>query len=135
MRWDPERAANAVEFDVHLVEDGLRPTIVLRGDVDLATVDRFTEALDAAIASCDGTGIELDLSETTFMGSTGLTVLLAAHHRLGQLPEAIVLLDPSPPLLRLFDLAGVGDRFTVRETAARITFSDAAATASDSTPA
>lgn len=127
MRWDQERATGPVEFDVEVVEDGNRPVVILKGDLDLSTVGPFTAALDSAVAMCGGAGggIELDLRETTFMGSTGLTALIAAHQRLGQVPEAIVLRDPSPSVRRLLDLAGVEDLFTLRETGVRITAGEA----------
>lgn len=134
MRWDQERANGPIEFDVEVVDGGDRPVVILKGEVDLSTVGPFTAALDTAIARCDGAGggIELDLRETTFMGSTGLTALIAAHQRLGQVPEAIVLRDPSPAVRRLLDLAGLEDLFTLRETGVRITPGDPVSPSSSS---
>jgi anti-sigma B factor antagonist len=115
MRGDQEHASVTLDFDARVVDD-VPPTVIVRGEVDLATVDRFASALDTAIAAGGGGGILLDLRETTFLGSVGLSALLGAHQRLGRLAEAIVVRDPAPAVRRLFDLAGVGHLFTLRTT-------------------
>lgn len=114
MQQHRERAWTPVDLDVHVVDSGRRPTVVVRGDVDLSNVGQLTAALEKAMGMGGGSGIELDFGETTFMSSAGITALLAAHVRLGQIPEAIVLCDVSPAVRRVLDFAGVTHLFTVR---------------------
>lgn len=118
MRGDQEHGPLALDFDAWVVDD-VPPTVVVRGEVDLATVDRFATALDTAITAGRGSSIQLDLRDTTFLGSVGLSALLDAHHRLGRLAEAIVVRDPTPAVRRLFDLAGVEHLFTLRTSETR----------------
>lgn len=110
MHPDQERPA-VVDLDARLLARGSRPTVVVRGYVDLSTGPALAAAIDAAMSA--GPRIELDLRETTFMDSAGVVVLLDAHLRLGQVPEAIVLFDPSPPVRRILELAAVEDRFAI----------------------
>ncbi len=71
--------------------------IKLTGELDLATAQQLREAL-AAVASASE--VVLDLSELTFMDSSGLAVLVSlAGSRNGNGP--IVLLDPTPSIERL----------------------------------
>jgi anti-anti-sigma factor len=103
-----------VEFVARVVDDRPRPRVVAHGEIDLATGDQFAEALDAAMAT--GSSIELDLRNVTFMDSTGIAVLLAARRRLGETPEAIVLVDPHPAVHRIFQLSGIEQLFATLST-------------------
>ncbi len=67
-------------LEIETEREGDSITIALSGEMDLATVDR----LELAIRRAEGTDvgrIVLDLSELSFLDSTGLSVLLAANAR------------------------------------------------------
>lgn len=73
----------------------------LEGEIDLAAADQLAEALRASIAS--GT-TSVDLSDVTFIDSSGLHVLVSAAVALdGQGP--LVLLRPSKSVKRLLNIA------------------------------
>jgi anti-anti-sigma factor len=114
MRPDLEHASTPNGFEARLVRQGARPTVVVRGDIDLTTGPELAAVLDAAMTSARG--IDVDLRHTTFIDSTGILVLVEAHVRLGQVREAIVLHEPSPAVRRVLSYAGVEDLFTVRVT-------------------
>jgi anti-sigma B factor antagonist len=64
--------------------DGDSPTGVIRarGEVDLATVEQLSDCLDPGLWSgCEG--VLVDLSEVTFIDSTGLSALAVADRSLG----------------------------------------------------
>jgi anti-anti-sigma factor len=114
MRSDQEHERPALDFATRIVIVRDCPRVIVQGDIDLDVVADFQQALRQA---CDGaTRIEVDLSDATFMDSTGLVILLEAHNHLGQIPEAVVLHKPSPAVQRVLDLAGVTDLFTVHTT-------------------
>jgi anti-sigma B factor antagonist len=72
----------------------------LIGEVDLATAPQLRDAL----AELSTSEIVLDLSELTFMDSSGLGVLLTfAGTRNGNGP--VVLLDPPPSIERVLAIA------------------------------
>lgn len=104
---DPE--ATAVE--VRRRGDGSCVVVVV-GEIDLHWAPRLAAAIDDAAA--DGSSVEVDFSNTTFIDSSGLSALVDAYTRLGQIPEAIVLRDPSPAVTRILSLGGVENLFTVR---------------------
>ena len=55
-----------------------------------------------------GHAVELDLSEVTFMDSTGLTALIDAHVAAESNGWSFSVRRTSPAVRRVFDLAGVG---------------------------
>jgi anti-sigma B factor antagonist len=85
----------------------------LRGEVDLSTRDDVQARLDESIGS--STRVVLDLSEVTFLDSSGLSVLVELHRRLGQNAEAFVVQSPSPPVRRVLALSGLDQLLTVRD--------------------
>jgi anti-anti-sigma factor len=54
-----------------------RPRVAVFGEIDIATVDLLRDALRTAAAGSDE--VTVDLSGVTFIGSTGLTLLLQMH--------------------------------------------------------
>ena len=104
------RSAPGLVVEHRLVGDS--PVVAVAGEIDLATGEQFREAIDRAL---DQHGrVELDLRDTTFMDSTGLTALISAHHRLGRNRDAVVVHNPSRMVRRLLDISGVGELIDVR---------------------
>jgi anti-sigma B factor antagonist len=71
-----------------------------------------------AMAGCGQ--IEIDLRNTTFMDSTGLSVLVTAYHQLGQAHEAIVLRDPPESIRKLLNITGLEVLMDIRADGDRI---------------
>lgn len=89
--------------------------IALRGELDVATVPEFGDALREAMDSgC--TALVIDLSELTFLDSTGLMVLLNGLRRVRRKDGRLVLACTNPSVLRLFDVTGTSATFTIVET-------------------
>jgi stage II sporulation protein AA (anti-sigma F factor antagonist) len=85
--------------------------VSVSGEVDMS---RYRE-LDRVLASAgaDATTLEIDLSAVSFMDSQGLRLLLRALERADGDGRRVVLVDPSPSVGRLLDVAGVRARFAV----------------------
>ena len=64
----------------------------------------------AAIAS----EAEVDVSGVTIISSAGLSVLLAAHRRFLDGGGRMVLVEPSPRVIRLLEITGLAAAFTVQ---------------------
>ena len=79
-----------------------------RGEVDLAAAPKFQEAIDAAIES-KPTSMLIDLSEVTFLDSSGIRVLVDAQRRLKEAGASFTIDGMSPALTRVFEIAGVID--------------------------
>jgi anti-anti-sigma factor len=91
-------------------------TLVLSGELDMAAEDE----LETAIVSCaNAAQLTLDLSQLTFMDSTGLTLVLLADD-LCKAHEIEFALVPGPrQVQRVFEIAGLLDRlpFEIGRTA------------------
>jgi anti-anti-sigma factor len=101
-------------FSAEPVPGAVPPLLIVRGEIDPLSHDAFAAAIDEALGS--DTRLCLDLRDTTFMDSSGLNVLITTFHRLGQVREAIILRDPTPQVLRLLEVCGVDDLFTIRSS-------------------
>lgn len=98
-------------FVVGVDDGGGRPVVRVRGEIDVATAPQFAECVELALTK--GTPLVIDLAETTFMDSTGLSTLIRAHHASGRVKEAIVLRSPCAAVRRTLDVSGVAEVFTI----------------------
>ena len=75
-------------FDARVERDAAAAVVVLEGDLDLATADRFERAMSRAFELADTWSI--DASALHFVDSSGVRALLRAHaeaqRRGGRLP-------------------------------------------------
>ena len=83
--------------------------VAVAGELDLATVDEVTRVLSGVEARYPFR-VVIDLSAVTFMGSTGLNLLVCAHNRLGR--DRLRIVTQHPFTLRLLRVTGL-DRVLV----------------------
>ena len=95
-------------------------TVELGGEVDLACVCELRERLDTATGTSLG-DVTINLSDVSFLDSTGLKVLLAAHHQLTATQRCLTVLSPSRPVYRVIELSGLLDVLDVRPPAPETT--------------
>jgi anti-sigma B factor antagonist len=91
------------------------PGLAPRGDLDMAAAPDLEEALEAAIRDSQGAFV-VDLSDVSFIDSSGLQVLLRARALLGREDRALALVCPHGRVRRVFELAGVSDVFALYAT-------------------
>ena len=91
------------------------PGVLVRGEVDLATAPTLTEEIDAAMRDSAGAFV-VDLCDVEFLDSTGVTVLLHARAFLARDERDLVVVCPPGPVLRIFEMAGIDDLFTIFDT-------------------
>ena len=85
--------------------------VALSGDVDLATAPVIDGELRRAEES--ESLIVLDLSEVSFMDSTGLRAVIACDQRLRDRGGSLHLVHIPPQVSRLFELVGVNGHLTI----------------------
>lgn len=83
--------------------------IVLKGELDLDSVERVTEELERAEAS-DARRIVLDLSELTFIDSSGVRMIVCANLRSQDGGDRLRLIRGGTGVQRVFELTGVLER-------------------------
>jgi anti-anti-sigma factor len=118
----PERAAQAApdrgpEVSSALEEDTAR--IAVAGELTDAARRPLVRALtDLLLSTRTLRRVELELAGVPFMNSAGMAVLVQLQ-RLGQPRDVpIVLVDPTPAVVRPLQLSGLWHRFPIEERAA-----------------
>ena len=85
--------------------------LVVRGEVDLATVEAMRGKLTAALEHADK--VVLDLREVTFMDTQGLAVVIEAQQSAADSGTRFVIVRAPEHVHRLFEMIGLADRLTV----------------------
>lgn len=90
--------------------------IASEGEIDVSSVGAFRNALSEA-AGAGADRLVIDLSEVSFIDSSGLGALLDAHNRLRRDDRQLVVVAPSGTAAAvLLELAGLRGRLSIAET-------------------
>jgi anti-anti-sigma factor len=89
-------------LSVEVARDDHRLVITPVGEVDRSTSEKLDDAVRAAEAT-DAKRIVVDLSEVTFMDSSGLKLLLEANARSQADPNRLMLIRGSRRVQRVFE--------------------------------
>jgi len=101
-----------------LTEDNLdaeRHVVAVRGEIDLFTAPELKAAIVSAIEA-GRTRLVIDLSETTFLDSTALGVLIGALKRLRTRDGAMTLVNRDANIAKTFEITGLDQIFVIAET-------------------
>ncbi len=113
------RAAGVSHVEPFAVEVQRREHVAVvqpRGELDLATIDELEAAVDGAITETLGAAVDgmegharvvLDLRGLSFIGSTGLHLLVALHRRSQSDGFQLTLLAPAAPVDKAIKLCGL----------------------------
>lgn len=111
-RQDPsELPAELLETEIQTV--GSHALVALSGELDVSTVGLLYEQL-AALAAEGVCHVSLNLTEVTYMDSTGLSVLIAEHKRAKSMEGELIIFSPSPHLRKLFAITGLDSYLNIR---------------------
>jgi anti-sigma B factor antagonist len=114
-----------------LTEDALnseRHVVAVSGEIDLFTAPELKQKLTDAIEG-GKTRIVVDLTDTTFLDSTALGVLIGAVKRLRSREGALVIVNVDQNIAKTFEITGLDQIFTI------VPERDAAIAALDTEPA
>ena len=89
--------------------------IAARGEIDLFTAPELKKTLQEAIES-GATRVVVDLSETTFLDSTALGVLIGAVKRLRSRDGSLVIVNTDTNIAKTFEITGLDQIFTILGT-------------------
>jgi anti-anti-sigma factor len=106
-------AVAVIVSDVGLVSSSSAPHLTLSGEIDLSVAPNLLDSgTEMARAVAPGR-LEIDLGDVSFIDSSGLGALISIRNTARQCGANLVLVRVSPVVARFFELAGVGDSFTV----------------------
>lgn len=97
------------------VERAAGRTLVVRGDLDLATADDLRRELHAVIAESHSPAY-VDLSGVTFFDSSSIAVLIDARRLAPAHRSELIIVSPSQACRRVFDILGLEDVLDVRDS-------------------
>ncbi|HEV3352813.1 MAG TPA: STAS domain-containing protein [Acidimicrobiales bacterium] len=78
------------KFGIEASRSNGTAVVAVRGEVDLYTAPQVWETIDKAIAGAPEE-LVIDLSDVTFLDSSGLSVLVRAHKRLRPVQRTVVV--------------------------------------------
>ena len=93
-----------LRVSVHWV--GTTTLMDLIGEVDMSTVPLLHDQLEELVPSLKA-GLVIDLSLVTFLDSSGLAFLVAAHNRAKAKGSRLVVYAPTRKSRRLFEISGL----------------------------
>jgi anti-sigma B factor antagonist len=93
------------DFEVSIVDIGDVHVVSLRGELDIATSADLPERL----VQIAGSTVVVDLTDLSFMDSSGLSALMVARKRIGVDGNSLVLSRPQPRVLQVLEAAGLVD--------------------------
>jgi len=96
----------SVDADTHIVS--------VAGEIDLFTAPEFKQRVSAPIDE-GRTHVVVDLTETTFIDSSSLGVLIGAHRRLRRLEGRLVIVCSNDAIIKTFRITGLDGVFTIVE--------------------
>jgi anti-sigma B factor antagonist len=91
--------------------DGV-PGIAIRGEIDIDAVEEIDTTLAARIRETTG-ALVVDLSDATFLDSSGLAALNRARGLLGREDRELVIVCVPGPVRRIFELTGTIELFAL----------------------
>ncbi len=97
----------AIEFSAWDEQvDATTHVVAVRGEIDLFTAPEFKHRINTAID--DGRElVVVDLTATTFIDSSSLGILIAAHKRLRNRGGRLVIASDVPAVLMTFSITGL----------------------------
>lgn len=97
------------QFELRDDADAARHTLILKGELDLVCAPNLDGALQQ-LCTDRTEALTLDLSEITFMDSTGLRAILLAEELCEKHDCKLVLIPGSRQVQRLFEVTGLLER-------------------------
>jgi anti-sigma B factor antagonist len=102
------------DFKIETVPGESTRTLVLSGELDLATAAEITDRGSAALSDEDTTALVVDLETVTFMDSTAIDALVGLHNEATAAGKQLTLCHIPARVQRLLDITGLNQVFGVQ---------------------
>ena len=116
--------AMAFSIEDRAVDDGTH-IVAVTGEIDLFTAPEVKQRVSAPI-DAGRSHVVVDLTETTFIDSSSLGVLIGAHRRLSGQDGDLVIVGTEPNVRKTLKITGLDALFTVVDEVAAVPDSQAA---------
>jgi anti-sigma B factor antagonist len=108
-----------LNFDLQTETEGSSALVTIQGDFDLQVVDQVTEAFTQVEAGKPEL-LAVDLSRLTFMDSSGMGAIAAAHLRAQQAGRRFAIVRPPAGVRQAFDRTRLDEVIAISDDLASI---------------
>jgi stage II sporulation protein AA (anti-sigma F factor antagonist) len=108
-----------LNFDLEASMQGTSALVTIRGDFDVQVVQEVAAKL-AEVESTKPELLVLDLSGLSFLDSSGMGVIAAAHSRAGDAGRRFAVVNPPYGVMRAFTLSGLDEVITIVDDLASV---------------
>jgi anti-sigma B factor antagonist len=109
----PRRAPDALEFVIRTAEPG-KVVLEVAGEIDMVTAPQLADALAVQLER-DVRAVVVELSRVSFLGSSGLAVLVNAFRSLDP-GKVMLIVAPNRAAYRAFALTGLASQLPLYRT-------------------
>ncbi len=88
-------------------------TLTIRGDIDVAVVNDFVDALTVLVNEHPGATVWVDMDAVSFIDSSGLGALVGAQKRASEGGGAVMLRNLHDSPYKVFEITGLKPMFGV----------------------
>jgi stage II sporulation protein AA (anti-sigma F factor antagonist) len=81
--------------------------IYIKGELDLVTANDFREAVDRTMEEMMAKNLLIDLSNVSFIDSSGLGVILGRFRKISAKNGQLILVGLNPNVKRILELSGI----------------------------
>ncbi|HEX2397692.1 MAG TPA: STAS domain-containing protein [Solirubrobacteraceae bacterium] len=112
---EEDRTAPQLDVERRSANAGTQ-VLALSGELDVGTVHRFHAALHEALEGREAAVVVADLTQLTFMDSSGLAAMLGALREVSRAGGRLLVACANPTVLRVFHIAGTDATFEISPT-------------------
>jgi anti-anti-sigma factor len=95
---------NHLAIDVQADPETHTLTLVLRGEVDAHSAPGLDGEIQAGLFTAGASTLVIDFSDVTFLDSSGLRVVIAAHRSMREREGTLIVRRPSDTVQRLLEI-------------------------------
>ncbi len=95
--------------------EGKKAELIVKGEIDVSNAPELRTAIHEALDSNIDSFV-IDISQVSYIDSTGIGVLVGARHRAEDESIAFEILNPQPNVLRVLSLLGMVEDLNIKLT-------------------
>ena len=94
-------------LDITIKQENQVLTVYLKGELDHHAVSRIKDTIDLQIINTPVKKLVLDMSEVTFMDSSGIGLIVGRYNRIRSIGGSMAIKNPGQSLLKILKMSGI----------------------------
>jgi anti-sigma B factor antagonist len=104
---------DVAEFSVRTETDGDRCIVAVGGELDAQTAPQLTAEAGGRLDTADFSRVVVDLSDVTFLDSTGIAALVRLRNKALDIGKQLALRSPGPRVLKVLQITALDTIFEI----------------------